>query len=1259
MDEPSHDRNSFETYAKRLFEEVHTHKDEANIEIETVFPRWTPNIAISVSNKGNEKTVYCGQPTVEKLDGGNYLLVPSVKCALTDGIEVFGMVELKNLGESVQYTAIKAYVALVNDKAGDVYHLFPSLSPLYRRSFVEELSKVYANLAKTTDELVPNYILKSIRSTGANPQTAAPSAFRNVINQLVQKACDKEKWLVKSQLHAHTFGAEEFECIYKRFKYLSEQPHSGVKMLHKSRTVDISVQRTHGKATNNTRISLHGQDCFDAYCSLFKKLKSANDIVSFVQHLPKDKCEVIQKREMKEDELKILAESPCYNGFKFNVKREDTVRQREVKQILESFFDADMNHTYRYKRRYSFDCGGFNVDLTMVLKGDDSHPVFNPTPFVALEKMRKELDQYEFEIECSASQADSATQCLHWMDECLCAMRRDTYFFGNHRDKVFYPLFMDPTQTRHIVQRFNSMVCHGDNKVKHSANSVNNNIGPNVVNITHATYNYICHHFNDYAILMKTDGLRCIGYVDSQNRLMHLFVQNATYPMTVRLQNTPTADYVVDGELYTQNQKSSYFVFDVYQKGEQHLLTKTLTERLDSLTDELVVESSILVVKKKAALYLTKYQELYNNTTTDSDHLRQLKDAFECVDCSGMKANDDGFILMHTGPLVRDISADDEEVLVRIHGTKPYIMRLQEFKQGTHSISSMSRMQQGAYAFCLKWKPEEECTIDFKVNLLVEESTASANQKRALLCSKYKTDSELNMYTIVQALGAAKVSTTLCPHATPNKVHTFQPAEAYDYELREPLSSGVSLATDAASGKVFTEKKELVRNNDIVEMRYNKETGMWTPVRLRTDKTEPNVYSVALANWKNIFHPVSRPLDWKMLETPYDASDLVAYYAMRKQNYAISQLDSIHLLLKQHLILFTSRVWSTHVSRGKMKVFEVGCGKGTDLFHWDYVHKNVRTISFYFGTDNDKSGLMRHDGAYYRYLQGNRHNRLNTRKQTLDGKYAFDALFVQADASVSFQQCRERSWDGQRQRGVSKHKLDYELLRYVLYGKTPEDVALGNVFHGGMVHPTYNLVSCQFALHHFADDKQAFWNNLNMLLSVDGLFIATVPNGDFISAQLHKSTDGEYTVPIRDAKNPNSIVQWYKYESSRNKNKVFFQTPKISRSEEPLLRKDQLLRTIRKHFDVVYMDTFAQYVSKQQLDIYKTSCDSKGVFHAASIDGDTLAHTFTGKHSHLANNVRETPEALRYSQQGHYVVVLCKKNGRSEAELDALREHFS
>ena len=624
-----------------------------------------------------------------------------------------------------------------------------------------------------------------------------------------------------------------------------------------------------------------------------------------------------------------------------------------------------------------------------------------------------------------------------------------------------------------------------------------------------------------------------------------------------------------------------------------------------------------------------------------------------------MKTNDDGYIVMHTGPMVTAMTPEEETDIVKLHGTKPYIMRYDEFEKGHKSIGAMSRYQYTSYVFCMKWKPEEECTIDFQIQLSDFDTATNDTKRKVIMCSKYSEDSELNLFTVLDALSNQNVrnNAVLSPFSQMNKNRSFQPAEQYEYELQTSVVDGVLLPCDPNSGHIFTQKKELIQHNDIVEMQYIKSNQEWVPLRLRSDKTEPNKYSVALANWKNIFNPVPHPTKWTRPEqttTYYDASVLQAYYTMKKQSSGFSQLDSIHLLMKQYLILKVSHILANVDTSSKLNVYEVGCGKGTDLFHWNYVHENIRSLSFFLGTDYDANGLVRHDGAYYRYLQGgNAHQRV----QHLEHKYDFDALFMQCNARASLEDCRDNNWentDHQLER-VSNHKLHYQMLRHVLFGKTPNENALRNALPDRFVHPTYNIISCQMAMHYFADNRSSFWKNVNMLLSRNGIFIATVPNGDYIQQKIQQSPNGKYTVHIQDSKQPSKRIPWYTYEESATKNKVFFQTPKINRSEEPLFLQKQALTMIRRYFHVLYFDTFGAFAQQNQMTIYQTSGDP---FHKNSIQPQTLQHDFSNAHHKYARPVNDTKEALEYSQEGHYVVILCKKSGYNTKEVENIQQQL-
>ena len=62
----------------------------------------------------------------------------------------------------------------------------------------------------------------------------------------------------------------------------------------------------------------------------------------------------------------------------------------------------------------------------------------------------------------------------------------------------------------------------------------------------------------------------------------------------------------------------------------------------------------------------------------------------------------------------------------------------------------MTRKAVTSYVLCLKWKPEEECTIDFKV-YLDDDHEPGQTTRRVRLCSKYRADetTEVNLYHVL------------------------------------------------------------------------------------------------------------------------------------------------------------------------------------------------------------------------------------------------------------------------------------------------------------------------------------------------------------------------------------------------------------------------------------------------------------------------------------------------------------------------------
>ena len=59
----------------------------------------------------------------------------------------------------------------------------------------------------------------------------------------------------------------------------------------------------------------------------------------------------------------------------------------------------------------------------------------------------------------------------------------------------------------------------------------------------------------------------------------------------------------------------------------------------------------------------------------------------------------------------------------------PVSLEARERLTAAFDCETFARRQQGAYVFCMKWKPEDECTIDFKVRV-DDYDTASGDGRR-------------------------------------------------------------------------------------------------------------------------------------------------------------------------------------------------------------------------------------------------------------------------------------------------------------------------------------------------------------------------------------------------------------------------------------------------------------------------------------------------------------------------------------------------
>jgi SAM-dependent methyltransferase len=226
-----------------------------------------------------------------------------------------------------------------------------------------------------------------------------------------------------------------------------------------------------------------------------------------------------------------------------------------------------------------------------------------------------------------------------------------------------------------------------------------------------------------------------------------------------------------------------------------------------------------------------------------------------------------------------------------------------------------------------KWKPEDQNTIDFKV------------QKNDNLWTVQIVGTSQNWDKPYEAL---LKQDTPCPR-TKRGLRAFITEE-------DPTSQYMSMTT--------TEEGDRIEDGMVVECRYDVSRShydRWVPVRVRWDKEQPNSFVTALNNWNVIQNPVA-------LEeiTGEWSSDDPRYYVGNKT--AMKAVRSFHRFVKEHALKLATK-------RGD-SLFDFAVGQGGDLHSWRKLG-----LAFVFGIDLSGDNLHnKMSGAITRYLSTTRIN---------------------------------------------------------------------------------------------------------------------------------------------------------------------------------------------------------------------------------------------------------------------------------------------
>lgn len=357
-----------------------------------------------------------------------------------------------------------------------------------------------------------------------------------------------------------------------------------------------------------------------------------------------------------------------------------------------------------------------------------------------------------------------------------------------------------------------------------------------------------------------------------------------------------------------------------------------------------------------------------------------------------------------------------------------------------------------------KWKPPNNNTIDFYIEFMRD-----SNGKIVYVFDNSKEDCIQNKPYVI------------CNLYTGKKTRTGE----VPVRFNEDNDGYYTYLFIDENKNVLDIEGDIVQDKTVVEFYYDTDLDTekrikWVPIRTRYDKTESvkrlqkkygNESSTAMRIWNSIMYPVLYS-DLEILSKDKNYFKHTKVLS-QKEGKKDKKTDNVYYQLKTNLAK-PMRAFHNWIKDDLIKQFSNGtiildyaCGRGGDI--QKYYHGGAKR---YVGVDIDYNGIYSQgDGAISRY---------NSLKRKF--KNFPDMTFIQADGGALF------TYEQQKNIISKMSNTNRKLMEENLSGKIK-----------------YDLISCQFALHYFLENRlkwNNFCENINTNLKPKGHFIATVFDAD-------------------------------------------------------------------------------------------------------------------------------------------------------------------
>mgnify|MGYP005626728429 CR=1 FL=1 len=406
----------------------------------------------------------------------------------------------------------------------------------------------------------------------------------------------------------------------------------------------------------------------------------------------------------------------------------------------------------------------------------------------------------------------------------------------------------------------------------------------------------------------------------------------------------------------------------------------------------------------------------------------------------------------------------------------------------------------GTWNYNFKWKPPEENTIDFlvKVKKRVEDSKVvesvipmiemndgikmTNDYKQIELYVGYDELEDETIDYCMLVMDGNKKKTGIQKEKIKLFNHNSEEDEKYN-------TSNIKLK----NGKMvcLNHEEDEIKDGYLVEMRFNKDANngcYWEPLRVRSDKQNPQYFTVANNVWSTILEPITEG----MIQGNYDIKSIVGeevgesgkYYVGDKetQYFASNGLRKLHNYIKSKLIIGICSSFKKPI-----KIMDLSFGQGGDV--QKYIN-NSFVCNLFVGIDISSN-------------IGEACKRFYSVNQTTKG------VLFRADTSKNIRNGECSSIEGI----TEKERIHTETMISIIYGEnkpiTKEYQSIRKRYNSLAVSG-FDVISSQFSMHYYFASKEifnGFLTNLRDNIKKGGYFIGTCYDGGEIFNHFKENND--------------------------------------------------------------------------------------------------------------------------------------------------------